>query len=270
MTHTLILPPDIFREVRAGRRTFDLRPLDDRRRLIEVGDTLEFTLRRDRSQTFAAEVTELRAVSDPEELAALRIDSPGPWLYIGFRVLWDGAATHSDLSRYLCLILRHEPWRAGVTLDEEGWADTRQLLEGVSRTHPITMETLEDIVARDDKRRYSFNNDHTRIRTNYGHSIPLKFKREPKEPPETLWHGTGAGTVERIEREGLRPMSRTSVYLSPDPRTAAQVGSRHGRPVVLRVASGQMYRDGYRFYLTPGDTWLTQYVPPCYISRDQP
>lgn len=77
------------------------------------------------------------------------------------------------ISRYLSLILRHKPWVAGVTLDRHGWADVEELLAGVSRKYPINKEILEEIVRTDNKQRYSFNDEKTKIRANQGHSIPV-------------------------------------------------------------------------------------------------
>ena len=81
-------------------------------------------------------------------------------------------------SRYLCLILRHKPEVIGITLDEHGWADVEALIEGVSRTHDLDREILERIVAEDEKGRYSFNEDHTKIRANQGHSVPVDVELE--------------------------------------------------------------------------------------------
>ena len=50
-------------------------------------------------------------------------------------------------------------------------ADVAALIKGVSKTHPINMEILEEIVRTDDKQRYSFNSDKTLIRANQGHSM---------------------------------------------------------------------------------------------------
>ena len=81
-------------------------------------------------------------------------------------------------SRYLALVLRHKPQAAGITLDSHGWADVRQLLEGVNRTRHLTMEELEEIVRTDEKGRYAFNEDRTRIRANQGHSVPVDVELE--------------------------------------------------------------------------------------------
>ena len=176
----------------------------------------------------------------------------------------------SDLkstSKYISLILRHKPEVIGITLDDHGWADTQALIEGVNRTYPLTMELLEEIVRTDEKQRYSFNEDKSRIRANQGHSIPVDADLAETEPPESLYHGTGEKSVASIEREGLRPMSRLYVHLSPDAATARSVGSRHGKPVIYLVLAGEMHRSGYRFYRSANGVWLTKEVPVRFLKR---
>ena len=170
-------------------------------------------------------------------------------------------------SKFISLILRHKPEVIGITLDDHGWADTKELIEGVNKTHPLTMEMLEEIVRTDEKQRYSFNEDKTRIRANQGHSIPVDADLAELEPPEVLYHGTGEKSVPSIEKQGLRPMSRLYVHLSKDAATARTVGSRHGKPVVYIVLAGEMHRDGYPFFLSANGVWLTREVPVRYLQR---
>ena len=143
-------------------------------------------------------------------------------------------------SRYLALVLRHKPQAAGITLDSHGWADVRQLLEGVNRTRHLTMEELEEIVRTDEKGRYAFNEDRTLIRANQGHSVPVD-----------------------VELEELY------VHLSAEPETARKVGLRHGRVVLYQVRTGDMARDGFRFYRSVNGVWLTHYVPVNYLDRKE-
>ena len=170
------------------------------------------------------------------------------------------------VGRYLCLILRHKPEAAGITLDEHGWADVRALLRGIADRYPITMEQLEEIVRTDSKSRYSFNEDKTKIRANQGHSIPVDVGLPELAPPEILYHGTGERFLESILAQGLLPMSRLYVHLTDRYDTARTVGARHGTPVVLTILSGQMHRDGYRFYRAVNGVWLTERVPPEYFA----
>lgn len=127
------------------------------------------------------------------------------------------------------------------------------------------MEILEEIVRTDNKQRYSFNDDKTFIRANQGHSIPVDVEPEEKIPPETLYHGTGEKYMDSILESGLIPKSRLYVHLSSDEKTAHTVGSRHGKPVILGVKSGEMHRDGYKFYLSVNNVWLTKTVPTKYL-----
>ena len=171
-------------------------------------------------------------------------------------------------SKFISLILRHHPEAIGIELDEHGWANVAELIEGVSRTRPLNMEELERIVAEDEKQRYSFNEDKTLIRANQGHSIPVDVELEEVVPPEVLYHGTGEKFTASIDVQGLIPKSRLYVHLSGDPETARKVGQRHGRPVIYLVRSGEMYRDGFRFYRSVNGVWLTKGVPAEYLDVD--
>lgn len=173
----------------------------------------------------------------------------------------------TKVSKYLSLILRHKPETIGIVLDKHGWADVKQLIKGVTVNYPeFSMDILEEIVATDEKQRYSFNEDHTKIRANQGHSIPVDLELQPVEPPECLYHGTGKKYVYNIWNEGLISKSRQHVHLSKDFTTAISVGKRHGEPAVFTVKSGEMYRQGFIFYKSVNGVWLTERVPPEYLE----
>lgn len=171
-----------------------------------------------------------------------------------------------ETSKFISLILRHKPETIGITLDEHGWANVDELIAGISKTHPIDMAILEQIVAEDEKQRYSFNEDKTLIRANQGHSIPVDVESEEKQPPEILFHGTGEKYVASINEQGLIPKSRLYVHLSSDEVTAHKVGLRHGKSVIYKVKSGDMYRDGNEFFCSVNGVWLTKSVPVKYLS----
>lgn len=174
----------------------------------------------------------------------------------------------NSISKYMSLILRHKPQVIGITLDEHGWANVKDLIDGISKNNPgFNMEILKEIVDTDGKQRYSFNSDMTLIRANQGHSIPVDVEPEEKEPPEYLYHGTGEKYVSSIDKIGLIPKSRLYVHLSKDVNTAKTVGKRHGKEVVYRVDAGKMHNDGYKFYLSVNDVWLTKGVPVEYLER---
>ncbi len=171
------------------------------------------------------------------------------------------------LSVFISLVLRHKPDAAHITLDEHGWANVEELLDGINNTgRKIDMEILEEIVATDNKQRYSFNQDKTMIRANQGHSIPVDVELKEQEPPEFLYHGTATGFLDSIINEGLKPMSRLYVHLSKDTETALKVGKRHGDPIILKIYSRDMYKDGCKFYLSENGVWLTKKVDVKYFE----
>lgn len=173
------------------------------------------------------------------------------------------------LSVFISLVLRHKPEAAHVVLDEHGWANVKELLAGINGAgRKIDMDILEEIVATDSKQRYSFNQDKTLIRANQGHSIPVDVELKEQEPPEFLYHGTTVRFLGSIKVEGLKPMSRLYVHLSKDVETALKVGKRHGDPVILKIYSGRMYRDGCKFYLSENGVWLTERVDVKYFEVD--
>ena len=175
-----------------------------------------------------------------------------------------------ELSKFLSYVLRHKPDAIGIALDEHGWANVDELIEGVGKTRPIDRATLERIVAEDPKGRYSFNDDKTLIRANQGHSIPVDVELERLVPPDVLYHGTGEKYVASIEEKGLIPKSRLYVHLSPDAETAAKVGSRHGAPVVYLVDAKAMTDDGVPFYRSVNGVWLVKQAPKKYLRRLNP
>ena len=172
-------------------------------------------------------------------------------------------------SRFLSLILRHRPESIGISLDEHGWADVQELIDGINRSgsHTLDLEILEEIVRSDEKGRYSFNEGHTMIRANQGHSMPVDVELQEKTPPDILWHGTGGKYVSSIDAQGLIPKGRLYVHLSSDMETARKVGSRHGRPVIYEVDCREMLSDGFRFYQSVNLVWLTKEVPARYLRK---
>ena len=177
----------------------------------------------------------------------------------------------TNISRYISLILRHKPETINIVLNEHGWANVDELINGIKKQYnELDMETLDEIVKTDNKQRYSFNEDKTLIRANQGHSINVDVELKEQEPPKVLFHGTGEKYLDSIEKQGLLPMSRLYVHLSSDINVARTVGKRHCKrdeePVVLFIDTEQMYRDGYKFYLSENKVWLTKHVPEKYIK----
>lgn len=167
-------------------------------------------------------------------------------------------------SKFLSLILRHKPQIVEIELDEHGWADVDELIRRVKN---LDRATLEQIVAQDEKRRYSFSADGKLIRANQGHSIAVDVELEELKPPEILYHGTAERFGSSIVAQGLLKMSRLYVHLSGDVETAIKVGQRHGKPKIFRVLSGKMFADGFKFFRSVNGVWLTEHVPAKYLEE---
>ena len=176
---------------------------------------------------------------------------------------------NNKTSKFIALILRHKPETIGIALDEHGWADVQELIDGINATgkHHLNMNLLEELVRTDEKQRYSFSEDHTLSRANQGHSIPVDVELEVSIPPAVLYHGTGEKYVLSIDEQGLIPKSRLYVHMSADRETAKTVGSRHGKPVIYEIDCAAMAHDGYKFYLSENRVWLTKAVPTKYLRK---
>ena len=170
----------------------------------------------------------------------------------------------NELSKYLCLLLRHQPEKAELDMDERGWVSVEQLIHGVSKysSYKLDRELLEQIVAEDNKGRYRFDDKHEKIKCCQGHSVPWV---EPElnycEPPEFLYHGTTTKALEAIEASGaIKKMKRHAVHMQADISKAW-----HKTPIVLKISASEMNKDGYRFGVTENEVWCSEEVPVKYI-----
>lgn len=173
----------------------------------------------------------------------------------------------TKISRFISLILRHKPEEIGIKLDEHGWAKVNELVRGVRVKYPdFNADILEEIVRTDEKQRYSFDDTHTLVRANQGHSIPVDVELEQVEPPRYLYHGTATKYMDSIWKNGLVAKSRLYVHLSGDQNTAYAVGKRHGKPVIYRVRARSMHDREFIFYRSENGVWLTKEVPVEFLE----
>ncbi len=172
------------------------------------------------------------------------------------------------IGKFLSLILRHNPNAIGVKLDESGWLSVEQLLHGLkNKGQTLSFEELEDIVIHNDKKRYCFNEDKTQIRANQGHSLEIDLVLKKITPPDILYHGTALRFMKSIQQQGLIKKNRHHVHLSIDKEIAYKVGSRHGKPIVLCIASKLMDKAGFSFYCSANGVWLVDAIPVKYLSK---
>ncbi|MBP0450149.1 MULTISPECIES: RNA 2'-phosphotransferase [unclassified Kitasatospora] len=171
-------------------------------------------------------------------------------------------------SKMLARILRHEPERIGVTLDAAGWVRVDVLLAALAaKGKRLSRAELDHVVATNNKRRFAYSDDGLSIRASQGHTVAVDLGLAAAEPPAVLFHGTASRNLPSIFREGLRAMARQDVHLSADTDTATRVGARHGRPVVLSVDAAAMAAAGHEFRISANGVWLTDAVPPEYLSQ---
>ena len=167
----------------------------------------------------------------------------------------------------MSLVLRHKPEHLDLTLDENGWVKVDLLLAAMQRQGlDVDRDLLEEVVRDNDKQRFAFNEDRTQIRANQGHSIEVDVELEQKTPPSVLLHGTVEKFLDAIRESGLEKMNRQHVHLSGDLETANKVGSRRGKPVILQIDAAKMEKNGHVFYLSANGVWLTDHVPPGFIT----
>jgi putative RNA 2'-phosphotransferase len=171
------------------------------------------------------------------------------------------------ISKLLSLVLRHDPGRLQLDLDSAGWVDVDRLLRACAdHGQPLDRADLERVVVTNSKQRFSFSACGQRIRANQGHSVEVDLGLAAIEPPRELFHGTASRFLDSIREQGLLKRARQHVHLSADAETAAQVGGRHGKPVVLVVAAGSMHGAGHGFWLSANGVWLADHVPVGFIS----
>lgn len=173
------------------------------------------------------------------------------------------------MGKFISLILRHKPESVGISLNEHGWADVSELIAGTRKSGKyIDMEMLERIVAENNKQRYSFNGDRTKIRANQGHSIPVDIELPAGNPPNVLYHGTASRFLDSIREKGILKQNRQYVHLSSDIQTAYDVGKRHGKAVVLPIDAKKMMEDGYIFYLSVNKVWMCDDIQWKYVNEN--
>lgn len=174
----------------------------------------------------------------------------------------------TKISKFLSLVLRHRPEAIGISLDKHGWTEVSPLLNQMKTRFPhINRAALDRVVRENNKQRFAFSENGLKIRANQGHSKPIDLQLEPQTPPPTLYHGTARKNLGSIYKQGIQPGNRHHVHLSDHVQLAQKVGSRHGLPVVLAVSASKMEADGFAFFLSENGVWLTDAVPPQYLSE---
>lgn len=173
----------------------------------------------------------------------------------------------TKISRFLSLVLRHQPETIGITLSQEGWTNVDELIAAINcHGQALNFETLEQVVETNDKKRFSFSDDGEMIRANQGHSVEVNLGYQPTPPPEILYHGTVARFLPSIRENGIHKGQRYQVHLSASLEVANTVGKRRGQPEILAVRAREMNAAGHHFYISANGVWLTDLIPPEFID----
>ena len=172
------------------------------------------------------------------------------------------------ISKYLSYHLRHHPEKLNLQIEPGGWVKVEEILTACRRNNfLINLQELKEVVEKNDKKRFSFNEKRTQIRANQGHSIAVDLQLKTATPPAILYHGTVKRVVKSILQQGLQKMARHHVHLSADVDTAKIVGARRGKSIIFQVNAMKMSEDGYEFYCSDNGVWLVNEVPPQYLQE---
>lgn len=167
------------------------------------------------------------------------------------------------VSKFLSYILRHNPYKFNLEMDGQGYVELRDLIEVLRMKFPLVDGDYLRELVKEDRKRFEIKGD--KIRALYGHSIDVEIKYPKIVPPDILYHGTAREKVEKILKEGLKPMGRKFVHLSRDKEEAYRVGRRKDTlPLILEVRAKDAYNAGVTFY-DAKSVILAPYIPPQYL-----
>lgn len=167
-----------------------------------------------------------------------------------------------NIGKQISYLLRHNP--EDLVMDKHGYVNVESLLKKVG----ISQQDLDYIVDTNDKKRLAYDESHKKIRASQGHSIKVDVVKSER-PPKVLYHGTTEENYESIKKNGLSKMKRLYVHLTDDKNIAYSVGKRYSKrksPIILTINANNMHNDGFEFYLSENNVWLTDNVPTKYIS----
>jgi putative RNA 2'-phosphotransferase len=169
------------------------------------------------------------------------------------------------ISRFLTYLLRHRPKEYPLVFDTHGFAEWRDIVEMVQeRFYDVTEEQIKDVVTDSEKKRFELRDD--KVRATYGHSFPVDFGAEFKEPPPKLFFGTARDLAQSMLRHGLKPRDRQYVHLSVSAEEAEAVARRHDpAPAIIIVDAQSAHAEGVRFHQS-GPLFLVDFVPAKFLS----
>ncbi len=172
------------------------------------------------------------------------------------------------LSKLMSGLLRHFPWEADLVLDKEGWIDIDELVKAIREQWRrrdlyqwVTREHVIAVALLDPKGRFELRDN--KIRARYGHSIMVTIEYKRDDHVTRLYHGTRKDILNKIRVEGIKPMKRRWVHLSPNIVDACETGRRHGGvPIILVVNADCLRKKGIQVYRASRSVYVVEHVPP--------
>ncbi len=172
-----------------------------------------------------------------------------------------------NTSKLISYWLRHNPQDAELQVDEFGWARLDAVLKTLSENNiRMSIDELIELNNSFDKIRWEIDIEKNQIRATHGHSFPILIEDKIQNPPEKLYHGTAVSSLTNIIKNGLQPMDRQFVHLSDNIEPAKIVAKRHGKPFIIEIGTEELIKDGWIFYKTSDNVWLTTKIPTKYLS----
>lgn len=175
-------------------------------------------------------------------------------------------ATQEKTSKLISYWLRHNPQLANLEVDEYGWVKLDCILYALqSNNITINLHDLIKLNQSFDKKRWEIDTEKNRIRAKHGHSFPININDKVDVPQEILYHGTAISSLSSIIKNGLLTMDRQFVHLSESFEMAEHVAKRHGKSFVIEIDTEELIKDGWKFYKTDENIWLTSSIPTKYL-----
>jgi len=154
-------------------------------------------------------------------------------------------------------------------MDINGWIDVkdiiRQFKKGGKRYHWLRPHHFTAIAETDPKGRYEVRGN--TIRATYGHTVEIELDLPTDNIPDALYFPCDPKQTENLLEVGISPSGRAHVHLSATIRNAAEAGHVHfALPTILEVDTAQMYAAGETIWHAGITVYLTENVPPQYLS----
>lgn len=171
------------------------------------------------------------------------------------------------ISKLISYWLRHQPEDGALTLDQFGWAKISSILKALQlKNIDLTEKQLIALNNSFDKVRWKIDGVQKKIKATHGHSIFIEQELSATLPDQMLFHGTASKNIIGIINNGLVSGQRQAVHLSDTIAMATQVGKRHGKPFLIAIDTTALCKNGWEFYKTEQNVWLTKDIPSKYLQ----